>query len=142
MQNPANQTKEASLNELKRDPGSRAHHDKMKSTQASMGDALVDPANQRTLDATQLRKSQISDSNLNDGPAGEVGGRNKLVSKESYADIPERDDLDFDDDAIDNCDEETQVSPEVRQRKGEKRAYAHQSVEDAKIGLQTIKIEQ
>lgn len=89
------------------------------------------------MDATQPRKSRTSDSNLNDRSAEDLA-REKLVSKESYAKISERDDLDD----FDDCgDEETQVSPELRQRQGEKRAHAASSMEDGKLGLQTIKIE-
>lgn len=52
----------------------------------------------------------MSDSNLNDRSAEDLA-RDKLVSKESYAKISERDDLDD----FDDCgDEETQVSPDLR----------------------------
>ena len=73
---------------------------------------------------------------MNDRSAEDLA-REKLVSKESYGKISERDDLDD----FDDCgDEETQVSPDLRQRQGEKR-HAASSMEDGKLGLQTIKIE-
>ena len=82
----------------------------------------------------------MSDSNLNRS-GDDVRAPAKLVSKESYAKIPERDDLDdFNDDGVDNSDEDTEVSPELRQRKGERRQYANQSVVDGKLGMKTIKI--
>lgn len=91
------------------------------------------------MDATQLKMQEMSDSNLNDRSAADFQAREKFVSKVSYADVPEREDLDdFDDEYVDNCDEDTQGSPEIRQRKGENRALT--SMEDGKLGTKTINI--
>jgi hypothetical protein len=65
-------------------------------------------------------------------------GKLKLVSKESYDKIQERDDLD---DFDDYDEEETQVSPELRQIKAERRRDVNQSMEDGKFGRATMAIE-